>query len=349
MNDMFEQAGAVATKIIDRWAWWRAALANPAEIGKSLKASESDPQQGYFRTRFKGGQWLPVAIFYPEGSDQLVGYRDGKEVRDVNELWVWSLRQPISYEAYEKAMAGGGFDDEPPAPTIGDNSGAADPFEALRIEFEGEAELARQFLKAEVKTQADADKAGIWAKRLADISKRADGEREREKAPHLAASRAVDDRWRPVIGDAKDMAASLKKHVEPFLIAQKRQEEARARAAAEEAARLRREAEELARQAQEATRDATTERDLNERNELLRQAQEAEKAAEVKNASAGRTGARVALRTEKRGEIVDYDVLLIALKDRAEIKEVVQSLANRAAKSGFDLPGMKIVEIEKVA
>jgi len=337
----FEQAGAVATKIVDRWAWWSNALK-----GNFGQASESHVEQGYYRTRRKDGQWEPVAIWWDEESGKWLGYRNGREARDVNELWVWSMRQPITHAAYEKAMAGGGFDDEPPAP-IGDNSGDADPFEALRIEFEGEAELARQFLKAEVKTQADADKAGIWAKRLADISKRADGEREREKAPHLHASRMVDDKWRPVIGDAKDMAASLKKHVEPFLIAQKRAKEARARAAAEEAARLRREAEAAAEAARKA--EQTDERAEAERARLIQQAQEAEKAAEIRNATAGRTGARVALRIEKRGEIVDYDLLLTALKDRSEIKEVVQSLANRAAKSGFDLPGMKIVEIEKVA
>lgn len=167
-----------------------------------------------------------------------------------------------------------------------------------------------------------------------------------EKEPHLTASREVDAKWRPIIDDAKDWAAKAKRHVEPFLIAQKRAEEARARAAAEEAARLRREAETAAAAAREA--ELTDEKAEAERAELIRQAQEAEKAAEARNASAGRTGARVALRTEKRGEIVDYDVLLMALKDRAEIKEVVQSLANRAAKSGFELPGMKIVELEKV-
>lgn len=346
MNE-FQQIGTVAAKVVDRWAWYFAALKSPAEIGKSLKASESDPMQGYFRTRFKGGQWLPVAIFYPEGSDQLVGYRNGKEVSDVNELWVWSLRNPISYEAYEKAMAGGGFDDEPPAP-IGDNSGDSDPFEALRIELEGEAEQIAEFLKREVKTQGEADKIGIWSKRLADISKRADGQRVVEKEPHLTASREVDAKWRPIIDDAKDWASKAKKHVEPFLIAQKRAEEARARAAAEEAARLRREAEAAAVAARAAPQvDKKAEA---ERAELIRQAQEAEKAAEVQNAPAGRTGARVALRTEKVGIVTDYAkaaAALVAMKHPDMLAEI-DRLAKAAAKKNFPFDGMEIREEEKV-
>jgi hypothetical protein len=340
MND-FQQVGDVAAKVVNRWAWWQNALR-----GEFGPIHESDPQQGYYRVRRKGEPWEPVAIFYPEDSDTLVAYRGGSEVRP-DDIWTWVCRNPISYGAYEKARNGGGFDDEPAtAPGIGDNSGEADPFDALKIELAGESEQVADFLKGEVKTQAAADRLGIWSKRLTDIAKRADNQRVVEKEPHLAASRAVDDKWREIIADAKDWAAKAKKATEAFLIAKKREEEARARAAAEEAARLRREAEEAARAAQQA--EQVDEDAEAKRAELIRQAQEAEKAAEVRNAQAGRTGAKVSLRTEKRGEIVDYDALLIALKDRAEIKELVQSLANRAAKSGFELPGMKIVEIEKV-
>jgi hypothetical protein len=340
MND-FQQIGDVTAKVVDRWAWWQNALR-----GEFGPIHESDPQQGYYRVRRKGEPWEPVAIFYPEDSDTLVAYRGGSEVRP-DDIWTWACRNPISYEAYEKARNGGGFDDEPAAaPGIGDNSGEADPFDALKIELAGESEQVADFLKGEVKTQAAADRLGIWAKRLTDIAKRADNQRVVEKEPHLAASRAVDDKWRDIIAEAKDWAAKAKKATEAFLIAKKREEEARARAAAEEAARLRREAEEAARAAQQA--EQVDEDDEAKRAELIRQAQEAEKAAEVRNAQAGRSGAKVSLRVEKRGEIVDYDALLTALKDRTEIKELVQSLANRAAKSGFELPGMKIVEIEKV-
>ena len=277
-----QNAGDVALADLNRWAWYQKALANPAEIGKSLIVHESDPQQGYYRTRQKGGQWEPVAIFYPEGADQLVAYRNGKEVRDISALWVWCCRYPISYEAYEKAMAGSGFDDEPPAPaTVGHNSGDADPFEAIKIELAGEKEMAESFLKSEVKTQADADKAGIWSKRLSDLAKRADNHRVVEKEPHLAASRAVDDKWRDPIAEAKELATKLKRHVEPYLIAQKRKADEAARKAREEAERQRREAM----QAQ----------DEEQRAAALKAAQEAEKAAARAAPPSRRTPAPVEL------------------------------------------------------
>ena len=64
--------------------------------------------------------------------------------------------------------------------------------------------------------------------------------------------------------------------------------------------------------------------------------------------SAGRTGARTSIRSEKKGEIVDYDAFVMAVRNRDEVRELMQSLANRAAKSGSDLPGLKIVTFEKV-
>lgn len=344
----FQNAGEVTeVSVVERWQWWQRALKDPSKIGSAdLPLHANEYQVGYYRTRRKDGPWEPVGI-YPDENGVVVGLRNGRQVSDIQELFLWCCRHPITYEAYVKAIEGSGFDDEPPAPRgLGDNSGDADPFDALKIELAGESEQVADFLKGEVKTQAAADRLGIWAKRLTDIAKRADNQRVVEKEPHLAASRAVDDKWRDIIADAKDWAAKAKKATEAFLIAKKRAEEARAREEAAKAAELRRQAEEAAREAQKA--EQVDEDAEAKRAELIRQAQEAEKAAEVRNAQAGRTGAKVSLRVEKRGEIVDYDALLIALKDRAEIKDLVQSLANRAAKSGFELPGMKIVEIEKV-
>lgn len=339
---MTEQSiGNLAAKIVNPWAWYQNALK-----GDFGPMHEGDPQQGYYRTRFKGGQWEPVAIYYPEGSDQLVAYRGRKEV-DPAETWNFCRTHPITYEAYMKALEGGGFDDEPALATIGDNSGADDPFEAIMQELAGEKEMADEFLKAPVKTQADADKAGIWAKRLSDLAKRADNLRVVEKEPHLAASRAVDDKWRAPVGQAKDLSVALKLHVEPFLKAKKREEEERARKAAEEAAALRRKAE-------EAARKASTDNDQKaeqERAELLRQAEAADKAAEVKNAQAGRTGAKVSIRTEKKARVVDYHAAAKAMLDmnHADLKATIDQLAQRAVKAGVSLAGVEVDTVEKVA
>lgn len=336
-----QKIGAVASRVVDRWSWWRLALKDERQIGKSLPVYPGSYELGYYRTRAKGGDWEPCGIWVGEDG-QDVGYRNGRQVDDLVNLFHWCCRNPISYEAYVKASEGGGFDDEPPAPRgIGDNSGATEPIDQIRIELSGEAEQMAEFLAKPVETQAAADTLGIWAKRLTDLRKRADGEREREKAPHLQACRDVDDRWRPLIAQADDLAKQAKRHVEPFLIAEKRRKDEEARKAREQAERLRE-------MAKEATRDAKDERDLNERNELLRQAEEAEKAAEARNASAGRTGARVSVRSEKRARIVDYDACLQAFKETSEVRELIQSLANRAVKAGFPLAGVEVEIVEKV-
>jgi len=340
-----QHVGPIASKIVNRWLWWQNAL--KGEFGPI----HSEPKQGYFRVRRKGEPWEPVAIWHDENSGWLA-YRNRREVR-AEEIWTWACRNPITHEAYEKAMAGGGFDDEPKsAPGIGDNSAEADPFDAVKIELAGEAEMAAEFLATEITTQEQADKAGIWAKRLTDLSKRADNHRVVEKEPHLAAGRVVDDKWRDPIAEAKEWATKLKRHVEPFLIAQKRAEEERQRKARDEAEVARRAAAEAARKAQESDQQSTQEREAaaREAERLAAQAKQAEQEAEARKVNAGRTGARVSVRVEKIGVVTDYAkaaAALVAMKHPDMLAEI-DRLAKAAARKGFGFAGMEICEEERV-
>lgn len=342
-----QKAGTVAVKIVDRWRWYQNAL--KGEFGP---IHDGHPEQGYYRVRRKGEPWEPVAIFYPEGSDELVAYRAGKEVRP-DDIWTWACRNPISFEAYEKAMAGDGFDDEPPAPRgIGDNSGEADPLDAIKVELAGEIEQVSDFMRKPVESQADADRLGIWAKRLTDLSKRADNHRVVEKEPHLAASRAVDDKWREPIADAKEWATKAKRHVEPFLIAQKRAEEERQRKAREEAEAARA-AEEAELQAKIKAAQEAGQRDQKEIDALIIEAQaKASQPIEVeaRRVNAGRTGARVSVRVEKVGHVTDYAKAAAALvaMNHKDLIGTIDQLAQRAAKAGMPFDGMEIRETERV-
>ncbi|MGO7998165.1 hypothetical protein ACC734_38115, partial [Rhizobium ruizarguesonis] len=47
------------------------------------------------------------------------------------------------------------------------------PFEALELEFASEKEQAEAFMKKTITTQAEADRAAIWSKRLSTIAKKA--------------------------------------------------------------------------------------------------------------------------------------------------------------------------------
>jgi hypothetical protein len=340
------------------WDWWSKALVNPREIGKSLAVHDGDAQQGYYRTRFKDKPWEPVAIWFEDG--QWLAMRGEHQV-DASDIWNFACRNPITYEAYTKAIEGGGWDDEPEA-SIGHNQPAdLDPYEALVHEFASEKEQAEAFMKKPITTQAEADRAAIWSKRLSTIAKKATDLHKVAKQPHLDAGREVDNKWRDLKEEPDAISKKLKRHMDAFLQEEARKERERQVAARAEADRIQREAD-AARVAAEkaaAKNDNDSQADaaaIAERNNVIaeadrlaQQAAQAERDAQARNASAGRTGAKVSLRTFVFAEITEFDKLLMALKDRAEIKELVETLANRAARAGVELAGMAIRSEQRAA
>lgn len=322
-----QKLGTVADIVVNRWLWWQNALK-----GDFGPIHDGEPQQGYYAT--KEGE--PVAIWQDDDGNW-IAYRNKREVR-AEEIWTWVCQRPISYNDYKHAKEHGHLPSEPPAPVIGHNSGDEDPFEQIRIEIAGETEQADEFLKQSVDTQEDADKAAIWSKRIGALAKKAEDHRKVEKQPHLDAGRAVDDKWRGVTDTAKDYVSRLKKHVEPFLIAQKRAEEERQRKEREKAEELRRKAADEVKENDEAKAD------------LIAQAEAAEKEAASKKVDAGRTGAKVSIRKEKVGVVTDYNKAAIALVNmkHKDLISLIDQLANRAARSGMPFDGMEIKEVEKV-
>jgi hypothetical protein len=320
--------------------FWQNALA-----GKEQPVHENEPNVGFFYKRSKSGPRAPVAIWTDSVGNMLalVGFEGSAKLTDPAELWTWVCQNPVTEEAYRAAFASGQWPDDPPparGSVLGDNL-SGDPAEALEAELSGEEETTKEFLAKPVETQGQADKAAVWAKRLTEISKRAVDQHKAEKQPSLDAGRVVDHKWFPLRDRANSLAALLKQHVTPFLQAQKRAEEKRAREAAEEAARLRDEAARLA--------EEDDQRSVDRAEDLARQADVAEKASVPKNASAGRTGAKVSLRTEKRARIVDFDACLQALKTHPDLKALVEQLANRAVRAGVPLAGVEVEEITKAA
>ena len=181
-----------------------------------------------------------------------------------------------------------------------------------------------------------------------------------EKDPIVVAGREVDEkfRWRD---EAKALSVKLKRAQDAFLIEQDRLEKERQRKAREEAERIQREADEariaaekaMAKKVADGISDAQAIAEQNKRQEeadrLAAAAAAKAREAEAQKVSAGRTGARVSLRTFVDATITDYPALVEALRDRQEMKELVQSLANRAAKAGVELPGMKIRSEQRAA
>lgn len=318
------------------WTWWQNALA-----GNVGPMHEGQPEQGYYRTRFKGGQWEPVAIWLDDGGAWLA--MRGERMVDAADAWNFCRTHPVSYEAYQKAIEGAGWDDEPPAPAIGHNL-PSDPFEALTLEYEAEAEQAKEFMKTPVTTQDQADKAAIWAKRLTSIKNKATDLHKVEKQPHLDAGRNVDNKWRGLKEDPDTLAKKLKAHVTPFLQEQQRLEYERQQRERDEAERKRREAEALAAQADVSDTAAQAEAER-----LQQEANKQEQAAQAQKPQAGRTGARVSLRTFVSARITDYDKALKALGNHPEMKALVETLANRAIRAGVELDGVERYEEQRAA
>ncbi|TBE49167.1 hypothetical protein ELH06_08330 [Rhizobium ruizarguesonis] len=333
---------------VNIWAWWQNALA-----GNVGPIHDGDPQQGYYRTRFKDKPWEPVAIWFEDGKWHAM--RGDRQV-DASDIWTWCCRNPITYEAYTKAIEGAGWDDEPEAPKMGHNL-PSDPFEALQVEFAAEREQAEAFMKKPITTQAEADRAAIWSKRLSTIAKKATDLHKVEKQPHLDAGRNVDNKWRELKEEPDAISKKLKRHMDAFLQEEARKERERQAAARQEADRIQREADAArvaaekaaARNDNDAAAIAAQNNAIAEAERLAQQAAAAEREAQARNASAGRTGAKVSLRTFVFAEITDFDALLMALKDRPEIKEAVDTLANRAARSGVELAGMAIRSEQRAA
>lgn len=332
------------------YEFWRKALKDPTKIGTELPVHENDPQPGFYRMNDRdGGDMIPVAIWRDSNGD-LVAKAGTMLTRTVDSIWTFCCRHPIEEQVYRGVIAGGSWPDSPPEnPGIGHNM-PDDPFEALKEEVFSDVEIGRDLLKKPVTNSDEADKVANFTKRIAALGTKAETMFKVEKQPWLDGGRAVDDKFRDVRDTVKVLVSQLKAHVESFLKEERARERERQRIAAEDAAAKRRAAEEAARKAADVSPNPDDPEMVARQQEAERLAAEAAKAereATERRVQAGRTGSKVSLRTVKHARIVDYDKLVEALKDRDEMKELVQSLANRAARSGVDLPGMEVITEEK--
>ncbi|MFB9952084.1 hypothetical protein ACFFP0_24815 [Rhizobium puerariae] len=247
----FLQVGEVAAvSIIERWAWYMAALKTPEKIGSSdLPIHPNEYQLGYYRTRRKGGPWEPVGI-YPDDDGVVHAYRNNREVSDIPELFTWSCRYPVTHQAYIDALDGKGWPDDdevvaaqvkPSEPTIGDNSAPVDEADVLKDQIENALKGIDAYNK--ITDDATASKAQSLRNRLNELSGDADKKRDELKRPHLEAGKAIDKLWMPLVKSAKEGANAVKASLDAWeteKLRRRREEERKAeeaRIAAEKAAR----------------------------------------------------------------------------------------------------------------
>ena len=299
----------------DVWAWWQQALANPKNIGPVT----TTPEWGYYKTRFKNGPWLPVAIWQKDG--EWMALRDGKPV-PADEVWTYCCGHPITVEAYEMALTGNGWADDDPtvASMIGHNVG--DDLEAIRDQIASASIGAEAYMT--IASDDQAAKAQSLRARMNELAGTADKAREKLKKPHLEAGKAIDKDWMPVIRDAKAIADALRREIEAYqtlkLLEQRRLEAERRRE------------EEAARRAGEEVVAPPPPPPIEDK---------------VKG-TYGRA-ASVGVETVV-AEVTDQDALYQYMRDRPELVACLTDLARRAVKSGrTDIPGIRTEERAKIS
>lgn len=330
-----QQIGAVATKIVDRWAWWRQALANPSAIGKALPVHENDVMQGYYRTKNRAGGYDPVAIWYDE-DDNLLAYRAGREV-DAHEVWTFVCRQPVTYEAYQAAVETGRWPDDDPVvaaqvapPVPGHNSGDVDDLEIMRDQIDAAKAGAKAYAK--IADDETLTKAQSLRSRLNELSGEADKKRDALKRPHLEAGRKIDGDWQPLVKGAKEAADGIRKAMEAYET-EKLRKRREAERAAEEA---RRKAEEEARKAAEPNTVTADVSVIHVPDPAPAPAPTQIKGSYGKAAS---TGIKNVVTS-----VTDWDALWGFLREHPEVKELFQKLAQRAVDRNFTVPGVRVEE-----
>ncbi len=329
--------GSLSRDAIDIWLWWRSALANPNEIGRSLPVHDGEPQQGFFRVRYaKDKPFEPVAIWKEDG--EWLAYRSGKEVR-AEDIWTSCCRHPVEFAAYNAAMEGKGWPDDdatvakqvaPPAP--GDNSASVDPAEELTDQIE--SALRGKDAYSKIADDETAAKALSLRNRLNELSNKADKIREEAKAPHLAAGKAVDAKWQPLVKKAKTGADEVKASI-----------------AAWETEKLRRQREIERQQAEELRRQE----DARRAAEAAGEAPVAELEAPVVEAPAPAAAPTSIKPTYGKAasvsvklvvtDVTDWKALAEYMLSHAELQALLRQLAQRALDAGrTNVPGITTEE-----
>ena len=294
----------------DPHAFWRAGLA-----GKPMQANEGNPQLGFYRRSRRLGPDDAVA-YYLVG-DQMHCARNGYQLEHNAgiELWTYCCDQPVEYKDYLHRIEQARWPNDNPVvlaaagPTVGHNRPPADTsLASISSVLDALTPEASRILKAGVaKSQDEADQASDIANELMDCEKRAIAAHKVEKAPLVAAAKTIDRKWFQV----RDQACDLKEQI-------------RFRVITPFLTKVKRAAEQA-------------------RQEAL---QRGEVPAEVRVA-AGSLKRTTALRKVVDARINDYPAALAYFAQSSEVRETVQTLADRNIRAGLPVPGCERIEEER--
>ncbi len=300
--------------------------------------SADNPRPGFYKLRYdRNGAWKPVAIW--KDANGMLVCRVADKMESAAQVWTWCADKPVPKDAAKFAFEHGYWPDEP-APIALSNL-PADPFEALKIEIEAQRARAEEWLgkRPTIMTQADCDLAVNFERELLRLNKRADSLHKTEKAPHLEACQATDDKYRFRKAVA-DVAAKLRLVFGRFMATEEVRKKAAAAAAYEaEKARIEAEAKKLlADDPIAALTSPPPELPLGPEP--------------VKVQAGGGIGRKAGLRDVWVGTVTDYREAAMYFVEHPKLKEVVDSLVQHQArdlKDSAKIPGVTITKERRAA
>lgn len=201
----------------------------------------------------------------------------------------------------------------------------------------------------------DEEQEGLLVDQIAGLSglfKKVDATRIKYKKPHDDAGKAVQAAFTPLLNRIDQAKKRLKPIMDIWLAKKRAAAEEEQKAKAEAARKLEEDAKRKAIDAENTgSIDAKIEAEAAEKA-AEKAKKDADKKIDVSAKSASGAGRTIAARTTRSGEIFNQNLLYMHYKDRPEVGEVLQRLANadiRAAKGEkIDIPGVKVVESKAV-
>lgn len=338
------------------YALWQRAVRDR----KPVMASESDPQEGFYRVKVNG-KFVPLAVwwkgpvdeetFEPIGDQKLVcmvGFdHDRREVDPMEVLndlycanwWVMAMKNPIPEAWYRTAMATGRWPDVDPI--VDDKAtearlavGGNQPPEtdALKDQIAAATAGVKQYEK--IATADQAAKAQTLRSHLNELANGVEKQRKALKQPYLDAEKAVDAIWMPLTKAAKAGADAIALALGVFFTEQDRKQKEEERKAVE----AQRMAEEEARKA------------ADEGRPTMLKPQPVPAPAPQPTQVRGGAGRAANITTIKVVVgITDQAALYEFMAKREELIQCLTTLAQRAVNAGHEVPGVIVEERKKVA
>lgn len=180
---------------------------------------------------------------------------------------------------------------------------ADEQFETLRNRVDHLAEVGRRWAdeRPKIADEDQAKKASTFVAQIREALKAIEAARKDEKAPHIDAGRAVDQKWKPLAALLEPIQGAMGQKLTAWQVAQQRIADEARRKAEQEAAKRQAEADRLA-------AEAKTVEDQERAAQAAQAADaEAQKAKAIDSRTRSDTGQTTSLRKAWKFEITDPD------------------------------------------